>query len=168
MDPVENRSEELETRLKQFEGEHNFWLKRTRHALGRLILRIGGNPVSRFIIANFTTRILAWLVVRFGALGMEKGGDAMEITYNWQKLAMFLQIPVHIEEANPDRVMMVHRECTMGFEASPRADKVCRATMNMDHRIIRRLGGKITVLHTISGGAGECRYIIERLQPGAE
>jgi len=162
MEQVDNQREELVARLKQFEAEHNFWVKKTRHALGRLILRIGGNPVSRFIIRNFTTRVLAYLVVRYGALGIEKGGDAMNITYNWQKLAMFLQIPVHIEEADPDRVVMVHKECTMGFEPSERADKVCRATMNMDQRIIRRLGGKITILHTISGGAGECRYIIER------
>lgn len=162
MEPMVNQKDELIARLKQFESEHNFWVKRTRLALGRLILRIGGNPVSRFIIRNFTTRLLAWLIVRYGALGIEKGGNAMDITYNWQKLAMFLQIPVHIEEATPERVVMVHKECTMGFEPSERANKVCQATMNMDKRIIRRLGGKLTILHTISGGAGECRYIIER------
>ncbi len=162
-----NRKDELTARLKSFDAEHDFWVKRTRLALGRLILRIGGNPVSRFMIRNFSTRVLAWLVVRFGALGIEKGGDAMDITYNWQKIAMFLKIPCVIEEATPERVIMVHHECTMGFEPGERANKVCSATMNMDKRIMRRLGGKITVLHTIAGGAGECRYIIERLKPGA-
>jgi len=162
MEQAVERKQELVAKLKEFDARHDFWLMKTRHAIGRLIMRVGGNPVSRWVMANVTTRILAFLIVRFRALGIEKGGDAPEITFQWQKLAVFLRIPQEIVSAGSDRVEMVHHECTMGLEPCERANKVCRATMNMDKRLVRRLGGKITVLHTISGGAGECRYIIEK------
>jgi len=163
MEQAVERKDELVQKLKQFDTEHDFWLKSIRHAIGRLVMRVGGNPVSRWMIANVTTRILAFLVVRFRALGIEKGKDALDIAYNWQKLAAFLRIPLEVESASSERVVLVHHECTMGLEPCERANKVCRSTMNMDKALIKRLDGKISVLSTIAGGAGECRYIIEKL-----
>ena len=144
-------------------AEHDFWLGRFRHAIGRLVMRVGFSPISRWMMAHVSTQILAWMLVRFRGLGIEKGKDALDIAFQWQKLAVFLRIPQEIVSANADRVEMVHHECTLGLTACDRANKVCQATMNMDKAIIKRLGGKITVLHTISGGAGECRYIIEKI-----
>jgi len=162
MDQTPDRKEELIEKLKNFDSEHDFWLKRIRLMIGRLVMRVGGNPISRWMIANVTTQILAFLIVRFKALGIEKGKDALDIAYNWQKLAAFLRIPLEVESASSERVVLVHHECTMGLEPCERANKVCQSTMNMDKALIRRLGGKISVLHTIAGGAGECRYIIEK------
>ena len=75
MDQTPDRKDELIEKLKNFDSEHDFWLKRIRLMIGRLVMRVGGNPISRWMIANVTTQILAFLIVRFKALGIEKGKD---------------------------------------------------------------------------------------------
>lgn len=160
---MEDRAEELKRMIEQFDAEHDQWVKRIRLAIGRFLSRIGRNPLGRFIIANFTTRLAAYLIVRFRILGIEKGGDMIDVAYQWHKLGTFLKVPAEVESATPDRVVITHSECTMGF--TTRDAKVCRASMNMDREIIRQLGGKLTVEQTIAAGAPKCRHIIERATP---
>lgn len=157
---MEDRTQELTRKLARFDADHDQWVRRMRYALGRFLGRMGRNPVSRLIIARVTTRIAAFLIVRFKVLGIEKGKDMVDVAYQWHKLATFMKIPAEVESATADRVVLTHSECTMGF--TTRDAKVCRASMNMDKAIIRRLGGKLTVVETIAEGSPKCRHIIER------
>ena len=106
----------------------------------------------------------AWAIVRLRLLTVEKpaSGSAVDIAYEWQKLALFFRVPVEVESANDNRVVIIHPECSVGFQ--PGEEKVCRASMNMDHEIVRRLGGKLTTTSTISQGADCCRHIVEAIK----
>jgi uncharacterized membrane protein len=157
-----NREKELEKKLKEFDGSHDEWIGKLRLAVGRFQRLVGSTPVGRFMMANVSTRIAGWLLVRFKVLGMEPGGDAVNIAYNWQKLATFLRIPVEVESADADKVILTHKECTVGFTTKDL--KVCQASMNMDKTIVRRLGGKLTVVETLTQGAPRCRHIIEKVK----
>jgi len=151
---------ELEKKLADFDKTHEEWIAKLRVFVGRFQRLVGSTPVGRFIMANVTTRIAGWLLVRFKVLGITPGGDMIDVAYNWQKLAVFLKIPVEVESATPDRVVLLHHECTVGF--THKDDKVCRASMNMDKAIVKKLGGKLTVVETIASGCSRCKNIIER------
>ncbi len=159
-----DKKEQLEKALREFDARHDEFIRRFSHFVGRVQRRTGGNPVGRWILRNITTRLAAWAIVRFKFLTIEKpvSGSAADIAYEWQKLALFMRVPVEIESADDDRVVLIHAECSVGF--SPGEEKICDASMNMDHEILKRLGAKLTTTETISRGASRCRHILEPIR----
>ena len=157
------KKEKLEAALAEFDGRHDEFIRRFSRFVGRVQRTTAGNPVGRWILTNVTTRIVAWAVVKYKLLEMGKpsSGSAVDIALEWQKLALFFRVPVEIESAEDDRVVIIHNECSVGFR--PGEERICRASMNMDHEIVRRLGGKLTTTETITSGAKRCRHILEPL-----
>lgn len=129
--------------------------------IGRRQQRWANNFVGRFFIRRVTTPLLAWAVVRYHLLGIGKEAptSAPNIVLQWLRLAKFFHAPVEVESAGAGLVVVCHHECTMGFK--PGQGKLCRSSMNMDVQIVRRLGGKMTVEHTLAEGADHCRHVIE-------
>lgn len=158
---MSDQKEELELALRQFDARHDEYLRKLSLLVGRMQRLIGSNAVGRFILRRFSTRTAAWAVVRFKLLGIEKpqSGSAVDIALEWQKLAAFFRVPIVIESASPERVVIIHPICTVGFE--PGEDKICSASMNLDHEIVRRLGGKLTTTETLASGGKHCRHIVE-------
>lgn len=151
--------------LQDFDARHDEFIRKFSHFIGRVQRFTGGNPVGRWVLRNVTTRIAAWAILRFHLLSMEKpaSGSALDIAYEWQKLALFMRVPIEIESASDDQVVIIHNECSVGF--GPGEDKVCRASMNMDHELVRRMGGRLQTTETISSGAPRCRHILTAVSP---
>lgn len=151
----------LSRALDSFENTRGDWMRRLSLRIGSLQKKYYNNPLGRFFLKHFTTRIIAWLVVRFGILeiGKKRAKSAPELVYDWLKLAKFFHAPVHVESSSGRQVVVCHNECTMGFK--PGQGKLCRASMNMDVEIIRRLGGKMTIEYSIAEGADHCRHVID-------
>jgi len=158
-----DKKERLERDLEEFERRRDDLLRDFSMWVGRLQRRTAGNPVGRWFLRNVTTRLAAWAIVRFRFLTIEKpeSGSMVDVAYQWQKLALFMRVPVEIESAEDDRVVLIHNQCSVGFK--PGEEEVCRASMNMDHEILRRMGCKLTTTETISAGGARCRHIIEPL-----
>jgi len=157
-----DRKQQLEASLRAFDARHDEYIRRMSVFLGRIQRFTGGNPVGRFVMRKFTTRVAAWLIVRYRLLDIKKpaSGSAYDIAVEWQKLALFMRVPIAIESATDDRVVLIHPECSVGFRVGE--TPVCQASMNMDHEIVRRLGGKLTTTDTLTAGGPHCRHIVER------
>lgn len=157
-----NKKEELNKKIQEYEDLHNDYLRRAMLFFGRRLKKMN-NPVGRFIVSKITTRLAAYLIVRFKLFGVEKKGNPklLDIALNWLKPSIFFRIPYEIEEATEERIIILRPECTVGFDES-KYSKICRASMNMDIEIIKKLGGKLTVTETILEGAKRCRHIIEK------
>lgn len=133
------------------------------------MLKIGGrlkkmnNPVGRFVVSKITTRLSASAIVGLKLFGVERKKDMPleEIALNWLKPSLYFNIPTEVGEVTEDRIIILRPECTVGFD-EPEHSKMCRASMNMDMAIIKKLGGKLTVTETILEGAQKCRHIIEK------
>lgn len=151
----------LERDLADFEATRGEWMRRIALNIGKLQQRFGNNSVGRFVLKHFTTRVIAWMIVRLRVLGVgaEAPRSARDLVYDWLKLAKFFHAPVEVQSVTATQVVVCHHECTMGFK--PGQGKLCRASMNMDVQIIRRLGGKMTIEHTLAEGADHCRHVIE-------
>lgn len=157
-----DKKEELFSRIREYENRHNEFLRRFTLFLGRRLKKMN-NPVGRFVVAKITTKLLAFLIVRYKLFEVEKKDNpsVVEIALNWLKPSIFFRIPYEIEEVSENRVVILRPECTMGLD-SPKYQKLCRASMNMDIEIIKKLGGKLTVTETILEGAKSCKHIIEK------
>jgi hypothetical protein len=159
----EDRTEELKSLIADFDSQHDEWLRRGTLAVGRFQMRHTNNRVGRFLLSRVATRILARLIVKKGLFGIEdrRRDDLIEIAMEWLKLSIFLRIPTEVAEANDDRVIVLRPECTVGYQG-PECAPLCRASMNMDMDIVKRLGGRLVVTETILEGAPKCRHIITR------
>lgn len=126
--------------------------------IGGFQKRFSNNPLSRWLVRHVITRFLATALVRFELFGISKGRDAAEIALSWQKLAAFFKVETVIERAGPDEVVLVHPHCTMGYSDAKHLP-LCDASMNLDHELVRRLGGELTILHRrLEGGENCCRH----------
>jgi len=154
--------ERLAARMKEYESGRDAMMRRAMLFMGGRLKKMN-NPVGRFFIAHVSTRLLAWAIVRFGLFGVEKKENMSleEMALNWMKLSLFFNIPTELGEVTEDRVIVLRPECTVGFEG-PQHCGLCRASMNMDRRIMRKLGGKLTVTETILEGAPMCRHVLEK------
>ena len=159
----EDRTDELNRMIAEFDAGHDEWLRRGTLAVGRFQMRHTNNRVGRFLMANVTSRLLARLIVGKGLFGIEdrRRDDLVEIAMEWLKLSIFLRIPTEVAEASDERVVVLRPECTIGLEG-PECAPLCRASMNMDMEIVRRLGGRLVVTETILEGAPRCRHIVTR------
>lgn len=159
---AKDKKEELNRKIKEYDARYGEYLRRAMLFLGRRLKKMN-NPIGRFIVAKITTRLLAYLIVKFKLFGVEKKGNPalIDITLDWLKPSIFFRIPYEIEEATEKRIIILRPECTVGFD-EPKYSKICRASMNMDIEIIKKLGGKLTVTETILEGAKKCRHIIEK------
>lgn len=146
--------------LKAFERERGAQLRAVSLWIGGLQKRFSDNPIGRWVLRHVTTRMLAWAIVRFRFFGIKPGKNALDVAYEWLKLATFFGAPYEIESATPQEVVVLHPECTMGFQPF-RHERLCRASMTLDHEIVRRLGGRFTIKAAISSGAIRCRHVIE-------
>lgn len=157
-----NKKEELNKKIKEYEDLHNDYLRRAMFFFGRRLKKMN-NPIGRFIVSKITTRLAAYLIVKFKLFGVEKkeNMNLSDIALNWLKLSIFLRIPYEIEEATEERIIILRPECTVGLD-DPQYAKICRASMNMDLALTKYLGGKLTVTETIPEGAKKCRHIIEK------
>ncbi|MBI2061161.1 MAG: hypothetical protein HYT87_15585 [Nitrospirae bacterium] len=166
--PANQAVRALEKDLADFEATRGEWMRRIALNIGKLQQRFGNNAVGRFVLKHFTTRIIAGMIVRLRVLGVGTTApqSARDLVYDWLKLAKFFHAPVEVQSMTPHQVVVCHHECTMGFR--PGQGKLCRASMNMDVQIIRRLGGKMTIEHTLAEGADHCRHVIEFPAPRAE
>ena len=160
---METPSQKMERLLADYDRTHDEALRRVMLSFGKRLRKMN-NPVGRFLVANVSTRLMAALIVNLKLFGVEKkdGMTVEEIALNWLKPSVFFRIPGEVGEVTEDRVEYLRPECTVGF-SDPEDCKICRASMNMDMEIIRRLGGKLTVTETILEGAPKCRHIIEKL-----
>lgn len=156
------QKEELNDKIKEYDTKHNEYLRRFMLFLGRRQKALN-NPIGRLIVAKITTRLLAYLIVRFKLFGVEKKENPalIDIALDWLKPSIFFRIPYEIEEVSEKRIIILRPECTVGFD-EPKHSKICRASMNMDIEIIKKLGGKLTVTETILEGSEKCRHIIEK------
>lgn len=159
---MEDKKEELIKKIKEYEKNYDEQMRKIAFFLGRMQQRFN-NPVGRFILAKITTKLIAYLIVKFKLFGIERKENStlIGIALNWLKPSLFLKIPYEIDEVTSDKIVILRPECTVGFK-DPKLSKLCRASMNMDMEIIRRLGGKLTVTETILEGAKYCRHIIEK------
>jgi hypothetical protein len=157
-----DKKEELINKIKEYDEKHNEYLRRFMLFLGRRQKALN-NPIGRFIVAKITTKLLAYFIVKFKLFGVEKKENPtlIDIALNWLKPSIFFRIPYEIEEVSEERIVILRPECTVGFD-KPEHSKICRASMNMDIEIIKKLGGKLTVTETILEGAKSCRHIIEK------
>lgn len=155
--------EDLIQKIEEYDKRHDELLRRMMFFFGDRLKKMN-HPIGRFIVANITTRLLAYLIVKFKLFGVEKKDNMSleEITLNWLKLSIFLRMPTEVGEVRKERVEILRPECTVGLD-DPKYRRVCRASMNLDLAIVRRLGGKLTVTETILEGAPKCRHIIEKL-----
>ena len=162
MEPIEHK-ERLAAALAEFDARHDEFIRRFSCWVGRVQRFTGGNPVGRFIMRKVTTRLAAWAIVRYRILSIAKpaSGSAVDIAAEWQKLALFMRVPIEIESADERRVVLIHPECSVGFKRGE--EKVCSASMNMDHEIVRRLGGRLITTETLTAGGGRCRHIVEAI-----
>lgn len=158
-----DRTEELRRYIEDFDRTHDRWLRKAAFFVGRFQERFSNNPLGRFVLVKITTKLLAYLIVEKELFGVEKGekSDLLEIALNWLKPSIFLRIPTEVAEAGDERVVILRPECTVGFKDHSCA-RLCRASMNMDMEIVRRLGGKLVVTETILEGAPNCRHIITK------
>ena len=159
----DNSKERILRLIEEYDQTHDQWLRRIMFFFGRR-LRSMNNPVGRLIVANITTRLIAYIIVKYKLFGVEKKENMSleEITLNWLKMSIFFRIPTEVGSVTTERVEILRPECTVGFNDA-KLRRICRASMNMDMEIIRRLGGKLTVTGTILEGAPKCRHIIEKL-----
>ncbi|MCL4386087.1 MAG: hypothetical protein M1326_07225 [Cyanobacteria bacterium] len=157
----QNKTEELNKMLENFDNHHTEWLRRFAFFMGRRARKLN-NPVGRWIIKNITTRLFAHLILKYHLLDIrkKKNMSLIDIALEWLKPSIFFKIPTIIESATDERVVVLRPECTIGLN-EPSCAKLCRASMNMDMIIIDKLGGKLTVTETILEGAKYCRHIIE-------
>lgn len=157
-----DKKEELNNKIKEYDEKHNEYLRRFMLFWGKRQKNLN-NPVGRFVVAKITTRLLAYLIVRFKLFSVEKKENPklLDIALDWLKPSIFFRIPYEIEEVSDKRIIILRPECTVGFD-KPEYRKICRASMNMDIEIIKKLGGKLTVTETILEGAKKCRHIIEK------
>lgn len=148
--------------MGECDSAHDRWLRRIMFFFGRR-LRAMNNPAGRFIVSKITTRFMAWLIVEKHLFGVDRAEckTVHDIALNWLKLSIFFRIPTVVGEATEDKVVILRPECTVGF-SDPKDCRICRASMNMDLAIVRRLGGKLTVTETILEGAPMCRHILEK------
>jgi hypothetical protein len=153
----------LEQSLRDFDARHDEFIRKFSCWVGRVQRFTGGNPVGRWIMTHVTTRIAAWAIVRYHVLSIARpeSGSAIDIALEWQKLALFMRVPIEIESADDNRVVIIHPECSVGFH--PGETKVCTASMNMDHEIVHRLGGRLITTDTLTAGCKHCRHIVERI-----
>ena len=146
-----------------FDKTHDQWLRRVMFFFGKRLRKMN-NPVGRFIVSRITTRFTAYLIVEKHLFGVDKSQTRTvhDIAVNWLKLSIFFRIPTVVGEVTENKVEILRPECTVGFK-DPEDCKICRASMNMDLEIVRRLGGKLTVTETILEGAPMCRHILEKV-----
>lgn len=158
MDPRES----LISKVGEYTGERDDMLRRTMFFFGNR-LKAMDNPAGRFLVSNISTRFMGYMIVRGKLFGVEKKPDMTleEIALAWLKPSLFFNIPTEIGEVTEDRIEILRPECTVGFD-NPAQRRICRASMNMDMEIIRRLGGRLTVTETILEGAQKCRHILEK------
>lgn len=158
-----DKKEELNNKINEYDRIHSEYLRKAMFFFGRKLKKLN-NPLGRFIVAKITTRLLAYLIVKFKLFGVEKKENAelIDIALNWLKPSIFFRIPYEIEEVSNERIVILRSECTVGLD-DPKYSKICRASMNMDIEIIKKLGGKLTVTETILEGAKSCRHIIEKI-----
>lgn len=159
---AEDKKNELEKHIQEYDGQHDQWLRRIMFFLGRRQAKLN-NVIGRWLVKNITTKFAAWAVIKFKLFGVERKENMslLDIALNWLKPSIFFRIPTEIESATEERVVVLRPECTVGF-CKPGHQKICRASMNMDMQIIKKLGGKLTVTETILEGAKKCRHIIEK------
>ena len=149
--------------MDDFDQTHDQWLRRIMFFFGRRLKKMN-NPIGRFIVSKFTTQFSAYMIVEKHLFGVDKTQNktVYDIALNWLKLSIFFRIPTVVGEVTDNTVEILRPECTVGFN-NPKDYKICRASMNMDLAIVRRLGGKLTVTGTILEGAPMCRHIIEKV-----
>ncbi len=159
---TQDKKEELNKLISEFDSQHDMWLRKFAFYLGRRQAKLN-NVIGRWIVKNITTKLLAHLILKFNLLGIERKENMslIEIVYNWLKISIFFRMPTIIESVSEDKVVVLRPECTVGFN-DPKFSKLCRASMNMDRIIIEKLGGKLTVTETILEGAKYCKHIIEK------
>lgn len=159
---MEKPAERMKRLLDEYDGGHDERLRKVMFFFGNRLKKMN-NPVGRFVVSSITTRLMAYLIVKYKLFGVEKEDDMTleEIALNWLKPSLFFRIPGEVGEVTEDRIEYLRPECTVGFD-DPKFCKICRASMNMDREIIRRLGGRLTVTETILEGAPRCRHIIEK------
>jgi hypothetical protein len=146
--------------MDDFDATHNQWLRKIIFFFGRRLKKMN-NPIGRFIVSKITTQFSAYMIVEKQLFGVDKSQNETvhDIALNWLKLSIFFRIPTIVGEVTENSVEILRPECTVGFK-EPTDCKICRASMNMDLAIVRRLGGKLTVTGTILEGAPMCRHII--------
>lgn len=160
---AQDRKKRLEKLVQGFDKQHDQWLRRIMFFFGRRLNKMN-NPIGRFFVKNITTRLAAWAIITFRLFGVRKKKkemSAIDIAYEWLKPSIFFRCPMEIGEVNEKCVVIYRPECTVGF-CKKEQRKICRASMNMDMEIVRRLGGKLTVTETILEGASRCKHIIKK------
>jgi len=133
-------------------------------AIGRVQMRFLDNPVSRWITRHVVTEVAAFLIVSLGLFGVRKprrgARTAAAIALEWQKVAAGMKIDTLVESATAEQAIVVHARCTMGYQDGAHRC-LCDASMNMDHQIVRRLGGELETLHRrLDGGEELCRHLV--------
>jgi len=147
-------------------------------AIGRVQMRFLDNPVSRWITRHVVTEVAAFLIVSLGLFGVRKprrgARTAAAIALEWQKVAAGMKIDTLVESATAEQAIVVHARCTMGYQDGAHRC-LCDASMNMDHQIVRRLGGDVFgELHRLSLHLGfQPRRLVlicdvQRVQPGRQ
>lgn len=162
MENAQDKKAGFEKKVAVLDSTHDHWLRQIMFFFGRRLTKMN-NPLGRFIVKHITTKIAAWAIVKFKFLGVErskKDMSAVDIAYEWLKPSTRFRCPVEVGEVSDERVVIYRPECTVGFCKSEQ-QPICRASMNMDMEIVRRLGGKLTVTETILEGARRCKHIIE-------
>lgn len=159
----QDRTEELKAMLAVFDSRHEELLRKGAFWIGRRQMKVANNALGMFVMKNYTSKLLAYLIVEKQLFGVKKGrkDDLLEIALNWLAPSIWARMPTEIGEAGDERVVVYRTECTVGFKG-PECAQLCRASMNMDMEIVRRLGGRLEVTETILEGAPKCKHILTK------
>ncbi len=92
-----------------------------------------------------------------GVTGIYDGRDAVEIS----RLMMdkFFSSIMEVERAGEREWTFSFSKCPYGIEGEE-DHELCHAVMNLEHEIVRGLGGTLDILERIPEGASRCRFTV--------
>ena len=87
---MQDRTEELITRVAELDARHDEWLREGQLAFGRFLVRVCRSRAARWLISGPFSRLSAYMIVEKGFFGVEKGrnADVMDIAVNWLKIPL--------------------------------------------------------------------------------
>jgi hypothetical protein len=162
MDSMDKKGE-LEARMAGLPRLSERIDKRAFHAMGRLFALVYRLPVAGPALLRGLARFSSFVLVKGRVLGLQADpdGNPVRIVSQWMKFPTLMRVPCEVAEASDQRVVLQWPECPIGYR-DPSQARLCRAVMEIDQRMVERLGGKMTIAETVLEGAPCCKFIFTR------
>ena len=125
-------------------------LMRVQDRYGGLLRAVARSPYGCEVVRLLHLGLGRLLAAAAGAAGLDEGLDAVDIS----RLMMekFFSSIMEVERAGEGEWTFSFDRCPYGLEGEEDRE-ICYAVMNLEHELVRGLGGALTILERIPEGA---------------